>query len=176
MTAPHPYFVAKARDVLRAAGGDPEAAGPLAEWAEQAHAVGDARVGVLVAEDGQIVGDIGYGESGAWYVTGETMARHGLDAMPMEVGMARGRIARLVGQRLVEVNYNEVCRGQTPGRWSAELAQVETARAALADAEQALRVAVLRAVEAGEQVKATAEAAGVGRQTVYRWQQDAERV
>ena len=81
-----------------------------------------------------------------------------------------------VGQRLVEVNYNEVCRGQTPGRWSAELAQVETARAALADAEQALRVAVLRAVEAGEQVKATAEAAGVGRQTVYRWQQDAERV
>ena len=66
MTAPHPYFVAKARGVLRAAGGDPEAAGPLAEWAEQAHAVGDARVGVLVAEDGQIVGDIGYGESGAW--------------------------------------------------------------------------------------------------------------
>ena len=37
MTAPHPYFVAKARDVLRAAGGDPESAGPLAEWAEQAH-------------------------------------------------------------------------------------------------------------------------------------------
>ena len=104
------------------------------------------------------------------------MARHGLDAMPMEVGMARGRIARLVGQRLVEINYNEVCRGQTPGRWSAELAQVETARAALADAEQALRAAVLRAVEAGEHVTATAEAAGVGRQTVYRWQQDAERV
>ena len=66
--------------------------------------------------------------------------------------------------------------GQTPGRWSAELAQVETARAALADAEQALRAAVLRAVEAGEHVTAIAEAAGVGRQTVYRWRQDAERV
>ena len=38
----HPYFTAKAQDAFSQAGGDPDKAGPLAEWAEQAKRIGGA--------------------------------------------------------------------------------------------------------------------------------------
>lgn len=100
----HPYYAEKARDVFGRAGGDPDNAGPLAEWAEQARALGDrAPHGVLVAEDGEILGETvrTRGHASAVYVDDAGSQRWGL--FGNEVGLARGQIARRLGGPVVHI-------------------------------------------------------------------------
>lgn len=106
-----PYFIAKAREYMHKAGGDPDLAGPLADWARAARAINDTNRGVIVAEDGTIVAQtrrMGY-PAAASYVTQEDAQRYGLHAE--EVGLAMGELRRITGQRLVHVTMSDVCCG-----------------------------------------------------------------
>lgn len=105
------YFTAKAREFMHKAGGDPDLAGPLAEWAQEARRINNTGRGVLVAEDGTIVAQTHLTEGfvRAWYVSAEDSRRYGLSRE--EVGLARHDLGAIVGQRLVHATMSDVCLG-----------------------------------------------------------------
>jgi hypothetical protein len=113
------YFTDKARAVFIRAKGDPENAGPLAEWAEAEWAAGYNRQGVIVAEDGTLLAETRHTPAtastpGATYVT-----RLLVDLPPheaatigsLEVGLATGALQRSTGQHAIHVKHWEVCTG-----------------------------------------------------------------
>lgn len=108
----HPYFADKAREAFRTAGGDPDHADALAQWAEDAHDIGDPDRGVLVAEDGTLLANTRYsrGRVGATYVEDDDLTKH--DLAHREVGMALHALQRQTGQRVMHVKMSSVCRGQ----------------------------------------------------------------
>lgn len=110
-TEPRPYFVDKARQVFTRAGGDPAHCGPVAAWAAHARQAGDHRVGVVVAETGQILADTRHvpGRVGATYIRAVT---HDTDThlVGREVGLAVGALRRAHGPA-VHVRYSQVCQG-----------------------------------------------------------------
>lgn len=112
----HEYFIWKARTVLSAADGDPEVAGPLADWAEAAKAVGDRRVGVIVAEDGRLLAETRFsgGPVGAHYVRSTVVEEVRRYVVKLEVGLALGQIGKAAGMQVIHVRYSEVCEG--PGK------------------------------------------------------------
>ena len=108
----HPYFVAKATDAFKRAGGDPALAADLASWAEQAHSMGEeAPQGVVVAKDGSIVATTvrRTRRSMADYVSPEDAKRLGL-RIP-ELGMAQGAIAQAIGQPVIYLTTSVLTRG-----------------------------------------------------------------
>lgn len=171
----HPYFTAKAREVFSRAGGDPDKAGPLAEWAEEAKRIGDPKRGVIVAEDGTIIAAtryqphaVGY-QAGATYVERADAARLGL--FGDEAGLATAQLHRILGQRVIHVTMAEVTRGA--GAHVSDLADpLAAARRAAresAAADEALRQAVIDAHAAGASPRQIGDAIGVSHTTVHRW-------
>ena len=112
----HPYFTYKARVAFERAGGDPDRSGPLAAWAEQARRVGDPRVGVIVAETGEILAQTRHcpGRVGASYIVTVTHAADG-HLIGREVGLAVGGFTRAHGPA-IDVRYSDVCQGPGEGR------------------------------------------------------------
>lgn len=173
----HPYFVDKARARLAEAGGDPDNAGPLAAWAEEAKRINDARRGVIVAEDGELIAGTRYHPStpsqpGASYVDREDSARYHLSGN--ETGLAVAQLSRITGKRLIHVTMPEVCRGAgkfvpTVGAPPKDLDAVTRAVAKSKAAEKSARHVVAAAYTAGANVTQIAIAGDVTRQTVYRW-------
>ena len=114
MPETHPYFIAKARDAFTRAGGDPDMSGPLAEWAQTARVAGDSRVGVGVAQDGQIIARTRH-TPGTGTTCGGTYV---YDCPPVTSGkfglildMAMGHLSREHGQPMIHVKYSDVCQG-----------------------------------------------------------------
>lgn len=173
------YFVAKAREVFARAGGDPANAGALAEWAEEAKKIGDAKRGVIVAEDGQIIAATRYVAEpgiGASYVIKADSDRLGL--FGNEVGLALGQIRQQVSQRVIHVTMPEVTRGA--GARVPDLADpLEAVRRAAREsrrmaeesrrADAALEAAAVTAHQSGVSPTDLAKAADVARTTIYRW-------
>ena len=165
----HPYFVVKAREVFSRAGGDPDRAGELAVWAEEAKRIGDPKRGVIVAEDGTLVADTRYVADvgiGASYVVKEDADRLGL--FGNEVGLATAQIGRKLGQRVIHVTMAEVTRGAgAPAADPLDAARRAAQEAAAADG--ALRQAVIEAHAAGASPRQIGDAIGVSHTTVHRW-------
>ena len=112
----HPYFVAKARHVLRQAGADPRIAAGLAQWAEKAREAGNVSAGVVVTRRGDVVAETRYipslPEGGATYVTG-VMSPDLEGVMDIEVGLAMARMRTL---DVIHVRYSQLCQGPPPFR------------------------------------------------------------
>ena len=129
MSEVQPYFLDNAREVLRHAGGDPDKAGPLAEWAQdqretmpQPDGGGVEQIersrhhGVIVAEDGQIVAHTWIptdrlGRATSWHVRKEDLERHGVTADRTAVDLAQGALVQAIGQQVIHVTMSEVCFG-----------------------------------------------------------------
>lgn len=115
-TTVHPYFTYKARAAFERAGGDPGRSGPLAAWAEQARRVGDPRVGVIVAETGEVLAETRrpWRNQGTSYVVAVT---HETDSAQTarESGLATEALRRAHGPT-IHVRYSEVCQGPGEGR------------------------------------------------------------
>lgn len=124
-TTIHPYFVAKAAQWMRRAGGRAEDAEDLARWAQIAwHAdrlgMAGARLrGVVIAEDGTLLAETrrsrepGRGVS-AVCVVPEDLKRLTGAAVPNVVDMAMSAIGRAVGRPVRHVRFSEVCQGREP--------------------------------------------------------------
>lgn len=108
------YHLAKAREVMRRAGGNPDLAGPLAEWAKKIAAAGDNRAGAIVAEDGTILAESrrARGDVGAYYVTADHIGAG--KYVGSEEGLAHASLQRDTGMQAIQVSYNDVCRGPRP--------------------------------------------------------------
>lgn len=109
----HPYFTAKARECFSQAGGDPDNAGALATWAEEAKQIGDSRRGVIVAEDGELLAETRHypatmSTPGVTYITKADAQRYGL--IVEEVGMAAA-LSHITGRRTIHVTMSQVCTG-----------------------------------------------------------------
>jgi hypothetical protein len=177
----HTYFTDQARARIARAGGDPDTAGPLAVWAEEAKRIGDPRRGVIVAEDGELVAETyhhgGGHRVGASYVVKADAKRWGLDVE--ETGLATAALERIAGRRMLHVTMAEVCRGAgssvptVQGGRPAPLQGVVDAAAGVEVATRALRVAVADAYTAGAKIAPLCRAADVSRQTIYRWLREA---
>lgn len=130
-TTVHPYFVAKASEWMRRAGGDPARAGDLARWAQIAwhagrsadgapdHTGGFRYRGVLIAEDGTLLAETRRcgrkrGPKADYVDLGDLRRLTGTDVGPHVVDMALGRIRRAVGQPVAHVRFSEVCEGRAP--------------------------------------------------------------
>ncbi|GEL19324.1 hypothetical protein [Pseudonocardia asaccharolytica] len=107
----HPYFTAKAREVLRRGGGDPDHAGPLAAWAEQVRPSGDSRLGVVVAHDGRIVAHTRHAPArvSASYIQA-VADDDGDHLVGREVGLAISALSRRHGP-CIHVHFSQVCQG-----------------------------------------------------------------
>jgi len=117
MTDIEMYFVDNARAVITRAGGDPDAAGELAAWAQAAHARdGSGRErGVIVAKNGRIVAETIHTfdlESSASYLAAGESQRLGLGGplLEVETGMAVAELSARHGP-LIHVKYSRVCLG-----------------------------------------------------------------
>jgi acyl-CoA reductase-like NAD-dependent aldehyde dehydrogenase len=112
----HPYFTAKARDVLARAGGDPTRSEALAAWAQQAREAADSRIGVIVAETGEILAETRRttGRVAAAYVRAVTNATD-RDLVGLVADLATGALARRHGPA-IHVRYSQVCQGAGEGR------------------------------------------------------------
>lgn len=175
MTTVRPYYLAKARDMLRRAGGDPDVAGPLAEWAER-HRDDETVQGVVVAEDGTLVAETirareGNGRPGATYIAGADIERYHLTHHVLD--MALPDLRRAAGQQVIHVTRSEVCRGAARHIDGGEMAAVEVttrARTAAVDgatiADEAWRESIRTATAAGHSLAEVAAAAGVTRARV----------
>ena len=112
----HPYFTAKARAVFTAAGGDPDHSRPLAAWAQQARETDDPRLGVIVAETGEILAETRRTTGGvaAAYVRAVT------DPADRDlVGLVADLATSALGRRhspAIHVRYSQVCQGAGEGR------------------------------------------------------------
>lgn len=124
----HGYALTKARVAMTKAAGDPANAGPLTAWIERQLARTDRTDephGVIVAEDGTIVGETWYWQDatktqGAVYLDAEDARRHGI--RPLEVGMALGALKRSVGQTCVHFPASQLLGG------SGEVLRADAAR------------------------------------------------
>jgi hypothetical protein len=98
---------------LYRAGGSADDAGPLAAWAQQAHAAGLPDRGIIVAEIGTPVAETTLSPSArglrTWYVCAVDSRRLGL--FGNEVGIALGQIERAVGQRVAHFTGYDLCHG-----------------------------------------------------------------
>lgn len=109
----HPYFIAKAQALFIAKAGNPDNAGLLATWAEQAKANPTPGRGVIVTEDGELIAETRYHRrAGATYVVDADTKRWGLWAN--EVGMAMGILSKVTGKRVIHVREWEVTSGASP--------------------------------------------------------------
>ncbi|WP_336633620.1 MULTISPECIES: hypothetical protein [unclassified Microbacterium] len=107
----HPYFVDKAREAFAAAGGDPDAAGPLAAWAEAAR--GDRTLaGVIVALDGTIIAETTRSRGSAASATYVRDAK-ALGLLGSELGIALGQLTRSVGQPVVHITTATLTQGHS---------------------------------------------------------------
>jgi hypothetical protein len=112
----HPYYLGKARRIMREAGGDPGDAEALAEWGQKAIAdpannssAKTARgphdlFGVFVAEDGEIMAETRRAAGDrvpASYCTGDGAKRWGVEHV--EAGMALSEIRRASGKSVIFV-------------------------------------------------------------------------
>ncbi|ARD42478.1 hypothetical protein [Actinomyces gaoshouyii] len=126
--AVHPYFIIKAAEWMRRAGGDPADAGGLARWAQIAwHAARDESGrptrsrfryrGVFVAQDGTVLAETrryGSGELTVDHVESADLERLTGETSPTVWDMALAAIRRAVGQPVAYCRYSEVCQGPTP--------------------------------------------------------------
>lgn len=109
------YFVLKAREVIARAQGDPDTAGPLAEWARHAKEHGDDRDGVLVAESGRLIAHTRH-RLATNATPGETRVVEALteDAGPLvgeHLDSAVAKARRVVGEQVIHVKRSQVCSG-----------------------------------------------------------------
>lgn len=106
------YCTDRARDVYSRAGGNPDNAGPLAQWAESVIGTDAFRLGVILAEDGTILAHTrreGHPVA-ATYVTSVTDPAYA-EVVKLEASLAVGGLRRLTGQGVICVTYSDVCKG-----------------------------------------------------------------
>lgn len=171
----HPYFVAKARARFAELGGDPNNAGPLAEWAEEAKQIGDARRGVIVADDGELVAETYYcvdhpDRPKGSYVKQADARRY--DLVGNETSLATAQLRRILGKKVVHVTMAEVCRGAGAHIKEVNAPLLEPVCAAADEkdgSELVLKTAIANAYSQGATPSQLHQAAGVTRQTIYRW-------
>lgn len=121
----HPYFLDKAREVFRKAGGDPDSSTELARWAEAAKAgeparaaAGEPQPGIVVAQDGTLVATTTWRQAniGARYYVDEILVPCVDEDRKRMTGYAvrdhMPGLGKLVGgQPCIEVRYWEICTG-----------------------------------------------------------------
>lgn len=111
--AVHPYFTAKAEDVIAGAGGDPAVAGPLARWAQEARRQPPVPgSGVIVGLDGTLLADyvtVKEGLLSVQRITSESQARWGCGFTVLD--LASTEIARKAGQPVICVRARDVTTG-----------------------------------------------------------------
>jgi hypothetical protein len=110
----HPYYVDKARAVIARAGGpdDTATAMPLARWAPRAALTRDPTIGVIVAEDGELVAETRHmtvNGAGAHYMTKSDARRLGIGER--QAGMAMAEYTARTGRRVILVTVCEVTTG-----------------------------------------------------------------
>ena len=127
----HPYFTAKARAWMVAAGGDPDNADALARWAQiawyAARTVSGAPDrahrfryrGVIIGEDGTLLAETRRcgrkrGLTADYVDLGDLRRLTGTDDGPHVLDMAMARIRRAVGQPVAHVRFSDVCEGCAP--------------------------------------------------------------
>lgn len=112
----HPYFTFKARAAFTAAGGDPDRSDPLAAWAQQARETDDSRLGVVVAETGDILAETRRSTDrvAAAYVRTVTDPAD-RDLIGLVADLATGALTRRHGPA-IHVRYSQVCQGPGQGR------------------------------------------------------------
>lgn len=122
----HPYFIDKARRWMRHVGGRPQDAMALAEWAQEAHDLGDRRRSVIVARDGSIVARtreaVHLGVYSVLVDSDDLVALTG-KAEPAGLGFALDAIRHAIGQPVGYASYRDMCQG-------ADVPQSTTAEAA----------------------------------------------
>ena len=106
------YFTDKARAAFKAAGGDPDNAGPLAAWAQHAKQEGRTRVGVIVAEDGTLLAETfrSNGPVEAFYLTPADTIRLALTGANA-INLAMGTLRRETGQNVIHVTAANLING-----------------------------------------------------------------
>lgn len=171
----HPYYVGKAREVLAAAGGDPDAAGPLAEWAQANHHR-EAAAGAIVARDGSVVAEAEtVRPSGMDGVAVTWIADADFERLGLRYQALDGAIAELKarGMEVIYVKRWEVTRGAGRHITGSALAAVDAAararRAAtetLDGADETWRHQIRAALDAGHSLAEVAAVAGVTRARV----------
>lgn len=112
----HGYFVDKARAVFAKAGGDPDNAGPLAEWAQRVRPGNDHWLRVIVAETGEILAEARHSGNewvGASYITW-VRAESDRDLIGYEMDLARAALVRRHLDQAIVVTFSDVCLGAGP--------------------------------------------------------------
>lgn len=112
----HGYYVQKARRIFKNAGGNPDNAMPLAEWAEQIHDSDSYHKNprALVTEDGDVVATAyrvhAPNRASAYYIADtEQTRRWGIAGRVAD--MALPIIRRHTGKNVIEVAAKDVCSG-----------------------------------------------------------------
>jgi hypothetical protein len=106
----HPYFTAKAQALFITKGGDPDNAGALAAWAEQAKANPTPGRGVIVTEDGELIAEtLNNPRAWATYVADADAKRW--DLWATELGMAMGTLTKASGKSVIHVRESDVTSG-----------------------------------------------------------------
>lgn len=160
-------FTEKATRALAKAGIPSVDPTPLAEWATAWHqavtAAQDYPVdGVMIAEDGTVVGEV-VRRDGTYYYTPQTIDQHGLSRPHAKF---TGEIKKATGKRVIMVKSWEVA----PGRplLPEPLRQLENARATLTEADNLITEWLVEGRRQGIPVTRLAEAAGMKtRKPVY---------
>ena len=125
----HPYYMQKARSAMERAGGDPENAGRLAEWAERV-VNGEHRRrlgGVVVASDGTLICETVHVDGtpstpGATYVPADEAERLGIAVAAgcgVEIGYAMGALERVAGQPVAHIKPGAFVGPATPAAMDA---------------------------------------------------------
>ncbi len=109
MTTIHPYVIKKARAAFAAAGGDPEKAEALAQWAQSAKAWGDIHQGVIIGQSGTIYAQTRIGTGPGSHVLKSDAQALGL--MATELGLAIGAIKRRSGEPVIHIKASGVTSG-----------------------------------------------------------------
>lgn len=163
-----------ARAVIARAGGDPDTAGPLAEWAERTQPEADTRTGVIIGRDGTILAETTrQGRGGAvtaFYVTTDHVGIDGLGIERLEVGLAMGQLRRVTGQDVLHVrgwDLRPVGRPSAASRLRAEQREAALARlTAYREACERRDTDVKAAALAGASQAEIIRASGLARATV----------
>ncbi|MDK7145148.1 hypothetical protein [Corynebacterium amycolatum] len=112
----HGYYISKARHVFESAGGNPDNAMALADWAESIHESDDFHLNprVIVTEDGAIVATArrihAPNRASAYYIDATERTRNwGIAGRVADLALPI--IRRRTGQRVIEVAAADVCSG-----------------------------------------------------------------